>query len=74
MKEPWSDGELDILRKMNGAGCTLKEVARVLKARTEAAIRSKMRSEGLRVQNPEEIDYESFRKIMAQRGKVIECG
>lgn len=74
MREIWTEKEVDILKKMLDAGCSLREMADILKSRTEAGIRAQLRSQGWHVVNTREIDYDAFKKLMKQKGRVIECG
>ena len=58
---PWTEEEIDILRKLADAGYPAQDMVRVLKSRTLNAITNKMSGLGIksRIQAPE-IDYSAL--------------
>lgn len=71
----WTDEERAVLKKLIESGCNMREVMAVLKDRDDGQIRGQMKRTGLKFRIPGgEVDYEAFKRILKNRGEVIECG
>jgi hypothetical protein len=60
---PWSEEEMDIVRRMAEKGCGATDMSRVLKSRSVAAINNKLTAMGLilgEFRKPK-IDYDALR-------------
>jgi len=61
---PWTDEEEGVLKKMVGLGHGVEAICSVLKSRSQASVRSKMDSIGLKLQyEAPEIDYDALKNL-----------
>ena len=66
--KPYTQEEMDILKKMVNAGLTPEDCARVLKSRTVTGIEDKAGRMGLKWKYLEsEIDMDEFKRLMGRK-------
>ena len=65
MSQLWTDEETEILKKLHGKQCSVKQMKEILRGRTENGIRAKLDNLGL---GPPEIkpdiDYDRYKALM----------